>query len=174
MRADGSEFPVELSITRADLPGPPLFCGYLRDVTEAAARERDLRRLVDEQAALRRVATAVAASTDPRRVFSVVTEEVARLLGAQSSNMVRFNADGTATVVGGWSEPRVAQHPGRRHGARWTATPSSARVYPHRRAGAGRQLRGPRRRARRAAARARLPSRPSPRRSSSTGGCGAR
>ena len=44
-----------------------------------------------EQAALRRVATAVAASTDPRRVFSVVTEEVARLLGAQSSNMVRFN-----------------------------------------------------------------------------------
>ena len=95
MRADGSEFPVEVVIvTRADLPGPPLFCGYLRDVTEARARERDQRRLMDEQAALRRVATAVAASTDPRRVFGVVTEEVARLLGAQSSNMVRFNPDG--------------------------------------------------------------------------------
>ena len=64
MRADGSEFPVEVVITRADLPGPPLFCGYLRDVTEAQARERDQRRLMEEQAALRRVATAVAASTD--------------------------------------------------------------------------------------------------------------
>ena len=60
MRKDRSEFPVELIVTRADLPGPPLFCGYLRDVTETRERERDLRRLATEQAALRRVATAVA------------------------------------------------------------------------------------------------------------------
>ena len=39
MRKDGSEFPVEVVVTRADLPGPPLFCGYLRDVTEARERE---------------------------------------------------------------------------------------------------------------------------------------
>jgi PAS domain S-box-containing protein len=111
MRADGSEFPVEVVITRADLPGPPLFCGYLRDVTEARARERDQLRLMEEQAALRRVATAVAASTDPRRVFGVVTEEVARLLRAQSSNMVRFNNDVTGTVVGGWSAGEVRNVP---------------------------------------------------------------
>ena len=111
MRADGSEFPVEVVIARADLPGPPLFCGYLRDVSEARTREREQHRLMEEQAALRRVATAVAASTDPRRVFSVVTEEVARLLGAQSSNMVRFNPDGSATVVGGWSQPPVKNIP---------------------------------------------------------------
>ncbi len=111
MRADGSEFPVEVVITRADLPGPPLFCGYLRDITERKLRERDQARLMAEQAALRRVATAVAASTDPRRVFSVVTEEVARLLGAQSSNMVRFNPDATATVMGGWSAPPITNIP---------------------------------------------------------------
>jgi PAS domain S-box-containing protein len=111
MRADGSEFPVEIVVTRADLPGPPLFCGYLRDMTEAKAREREQRRLMAEQAALRRVATAVAASTDPQRVFSVVTEEVARLLGAQSSNMVRFNPDGTATVMGGWSQAPITNIP---------------------------------------------------------------
>lgn len=34
MRQDGSEFPVELAITRVELPGPPLFTGYLRDITE--------------------------------------------------------------------------------------------------------------------------------------------
>ncbi len=105
MRKDGSEFPIEVVVTRADLPGPPLFAGYLRDVTEAREREEDLRRLVDEQAALRRVATAVAATSDPQRVFAVVTEEVGRLLGAQSANMVRFDPDGVGgTVVGGWSE----------------------------------------------------------------------
>ena len=39
MRADGSTFPVELAVTRPDLPGPPLFCGYLRDVTERRRAE---------------------------------------------------------------------------------------------------------------------------------------
>jgi PAS domain S-box-containing protein len=111
MRADGSEFPVELAITRPDLPGPPLFCGYLRDVTERKRAEKALRRLADEQAALRRVATAVAAETDPARVFDVVTEEVGRLLGAQTSNMVRYDGAGSAAVVGGWNAPGVSSVP---------------------------------------------------------------
>jgi PAS domain S-box-containing protein len=43
MRADGSEFPVELTITRIDLPGPQMFTGYLRDITERKRAEVDLR-----------------------------------------------------------------------------------------------------------------------------------
>ena len=104
-------FPVELIVTRADLPGSPLFCGYLRDVTEARERERDLRRLAAEQAALRRVATAVATRLDPRHAFAVVTEEVGRLLSAQSSNMVRFDDELHATVVGAWNEGDVQNVP---------------------------------------------------------------
>jgi len=111
MRKDGSVFPVEIVVSRADLPGPPLFVGYLRDVTEAHERERALRRLADEQAALRRVATAVATTADPQRVFDVVTEEVARLLGAHSASMLRFNDDRTATVVGVWSAGHVHNVP---------------------------------------------------------------
>jgi PAS domain S-box-containing protein len=111
MRADGSEFPVEVAITRPDIPGPPLFCGYLRDVSDRREGEHALRVLAEEQAALRRVATAVATETDPRRVFGVVTEEVARLLDAQSANMVRYGGDGTATVVGGWSSGAVRNMP---------------------------------------------------------------
>jgi diguanylate cyclase (GGDEF)-like protein/PAS domain S-box-containing protein len=34
MRADGTEFPAEVAITRVDIPGAPLFTGYLRDITE--------------------------------------------------------------------------------------------------------------------------------------------
>ena len=43
MRADGSEFPVELTITRIDLPGPPMFTGYLRDISERKRAEVELR-----------------------------------------------------------------------------------------------------------------------------------
>jgi PAS domain S-box-containing protein len=111
MRRDGSEFPVELAITRPELPGPPLFCGYLRDVTERKRAEKALRRLADEQAALRRVATVVAAETEPARVFDVVTEEVGRVLGAQTSNMVRYDGKGAAAVVGGWNAEGVRSVP---------------------------------------------------------------
>jgi len=44
VRADGSEFPVELAITRIPLDGPPSFTGYLRDITERKRSEEELRR----------------------------------------------------------------------------------------------------------------------------------
>jgi PAS domain S-box-containing protein len=58
MRRDGSEFPVELTITRIGLPGPPTFTGYLRDITERTRADRELRasraRLVEVADAERR------------------------------------------------------------------------------------------------------------------------
>ena len=105
MRADGSEFPAEIGITRPQLGGPPVFTGYIRDITQRRSDEQELRDLAAEQAALRRVAVVVAGEHDPQRVFAVATEEVARLLGAATSNMVRFEDDGTATVEGAWSAP---------------------------------------------------------------------
>jgi PAS domain S-box-containing protein len=43
MRRDGTEFPVELTITRIPLPGAPTFTGYLRDITDRVTAERELR-----------------------------------------------------------------------------------------------------------------------------------
>ena len=68
----------------------------------------DLRMLVEEQAALRRVAVTVATESTAGRVFDVVTEEVARLLGADAANLVSFGPrTGQGVVVGKWSEPGV-------------------------------------------------------------------
>ena len=59
--------------------------------------------LVEEQAALRRVATAVARGAPPEEVFELVTEEAGRLLGASSAGMIRYEPDGqSAVVVGRW------------------------------------------------------------------------
>jgi PAS domain S-box-containing protein len=44
LRADGSEFPVELAITRIRADGPPSFTGYLRDITERKLAEQELQR----------------------------------------------------------------------------------------------------------------------------------
>jgi signal transduction histidine kinase len=58
MRKDGSEFPVELTITRIGVPGPPTFTGYLRDISERKRAEAELRasraRLVEVADAERR------------------------------------------------------------------------------------------------------------------------
>ena len=43
VRADGSEFPIELAITRASLDGPPSFTGFIRDLTESKLAEEQLR-----------------------------------------------------------------------------------------------------------------------------------
>ncbi len=41
MRADGTEFPIELSVTRGELAGRPFFTGYIRDLTERRQAERE-------------------------------------------------------------------------------------------------------------------------------------
>lgn len=43
VRADGSEFPVELTVTRVDLPGGRGFTGFVRDITDRVRAEQDLR-----------------------------------------------------------------------------------------------------------------------------------
>ena len=45
LRADGTEFPVEIAITRIPLEGPPLFTGYLRDITERKVAEHEVKKL---------------------------------------------------------------------------------------------------------------------------------
>jgi PAS domain S-box-containing protein len=116
MRADGSEFPAELTVTRADLAGAPAFVGYVRDITDRQRAEQDLEAarqrlkvVADEQAALRRVATLVAGGAPQAEVFAVVAREVAACLEVPLISIVRFETDGTATHVGVWG--RRNPHP---------------------------------------------------------------
>jgi signal transduction histidine kinase len=59
--------------------------------------------LVQEQAALRRVAVLVARDVPAACVFASVCEEVGRVLGVTTTNLVRYEDDGTASIVGAWA-----------------------------------------------------------------------
>lgn len=92
LHADGSEFPVEVTITRVELPDPEemLFTGYIRDITprrraeelqaklfesERAARE-ELERANARSAFLANASVVLAASLDHRRTLA----KIARLI----------------------------------------------------------------------------------------------
>jgi signal transduction histidine kinase len=61
----------------------------------------ELRMVTDEQAALRRLAMAVARDVPPAEIFTAVADEIGPLLGADDAAVVRFEPDCTATVVAG-------------------------------------------------------------------------
>ena len=70
-------------------------------IAGSTAREQ-LERLVEEQAALRRVAVLVATGEPPDQVFDAVAGELGQLLQVGSSGLLRFQDKHIATVVAGW------------------------------------------------------------------------
>jgi signal transduction histidine kinase len=73
-------------------------------VDGANRKHIELGRLLEEQAALRRVATLVAPGVPPTEVFAAIAEEAGRLLGADNVALARFEPDGAATVLAGLGE----------------------------------------------------------------------
>jgi PAS domain S-box-containing protein len=107
MHADGSEFPVELTVTRLDVPAGPGFIGFVRDITERVRAEQELRSahrrlesIASEQASLRRVATLVARQSTADELLASVAKEVAGVLGVQSTSVIRYDERSMGTLVG--------------------------------------------------------------------------
>jgi PAS domain S-box-containing protein len=71
-------------------------------IANAEARA-EVRRLADEQAALRRVATLVAEAVPASELFDAVTQAVGLLLDADLAVLHVFPGDGMATTVASWS-----------------------------------------------------------------------
>ena len=114
--------------------------------------EADRAQLVEEQAALRRVATLVASGVEPGPLFDAVAAEVEALFRTDISAVVRFEGDGTVTVMGAHGGPhrpgaRVDLDPGyvvaavyrTQQAARFDVEDCRARATGHR-AGLGRAL----------------------------------
>jgi PAS domain S-box-containing protein len=108
----------------------------LGDITERreaeqrlVASERATRLLAGEQAALRRIATLVAAEPTPVELFGRVTEEVGRLLGVPSTTLARFGTEHDVTVAATFTEPGTR---GVTLGARWSLDGDNVAARVHR------------------------------------------
>jgi signal transduction histidine kinase len=73
--------------------------------------QETLRSRLEEQDALRRVATLVARDHAAEDVFDLVTEEVARHLHADAAMTARYDGPGVATVLSDWALPGLEAFP---------------------------------------------------------------
>jgi signal transduction histidine kinase len=86
-----------------------------------ARAEQELRELADTQAALRRLAMLVARGEPPEVVFAAVAREVLAHFGGGTARMIRYELDGTATLVA--NEGSIGPHV--RVGQRWEGFPAT-------------------------------------------------
>ena len=119
-RRDGSMFPVSYVSVPIEMPEGRGAVVAFTDIEDRLTAERSLREreaeLAEQQAALRRVAALVAGDAPSRDVFAAVAREVGTVLRLPLVQMSRYESDGTATVIGAWSE---RPHPFRT-GTRWS------------------------------------------------------
>ena len=94
---------IRAAFTTGRLDAVNLIAGQLAVSLDNAQLYAEYRRIADEQAALRRVATLVARAAPPQEVFAAVAEEVGRLLAADFAILVRYDPADTLEVVGTWT-----------------------------------------------------------------------
>ena len=90
-----------------------------------------LRELADTQAALRRLATLVARGEPPEAVFAAATREALRHFGSGTARMIRYELDGTVTLL--TNEGLTV--PDARVGDRWEGYPPAGLTATVRRTG---------------------------------------
>ncbi|MDQ1745611.1 MAG: hypothetical protein QOE23_3950, partial [Pseudonocardiales bacterium] len=122
---EGCLWGVVTALTRRG-PFPPDTADRMSDFTELAATSianarvgQELRELADTQAALRRLSMLIARGEPPEAVFAAATREALRHFGSGTARMIRYEPDGTATLVAneGTTGPHV------RVGERWEGYP---------------------------------------------------
>jgi two-component system cell cycle sensor histidine kinase/response regulator CckA len=88
LTGDGREIPVELTIARVDLPGPPVFSGYIRDISERLRAEEAIR---SSRALLQAVADGTPDALfvkDRAGAYLLINEAGARALGQTVEEVV--------------------------------------------------------------------------------------
>ena len=117
MRADGSEFPAEVTVTRTGPAAEPTFTGYVRDITERRRAEQDLitsraRLVAASDAARRRITRDLHDGAQQRFVTTLIklqlaeqkwdsAPEQARELVSQALRDARYGLDGLREIVAG-------------------------------------------------------------------------
>jgi sugar diacid utilization regulator len=81
--------------------------GRRHESVDSAQLYAKYRRLVAEQAALRRLATLVARGVEPLEVFGAVADEMRRCVPADAAGLWRFDTDREITIMAAAAEPEM-------------------------------------------------------------------
>ena len=109
MRADGTTFPVELTVTRIGHRDPPVFAGFVRDITHRHHAEQDRQRLVREAVSSR--ASEEAARVRAESAHDEAESERRRLeflAGAGLRMASSMDYETTLQAVAGEAVPQIA------------------------------------------------------------------
>ncbi|MDP9379167.1 MAG: PAS domain S-box protein [Chloroflexota bacterium] len=112
MRSDGSEFPVELAITRIPWDGTLMFTGYIRDITSRKAADEALEARARQQAAVAELGRRALASRDLSALMDEAVVIVARTLRIEYCKVLELLPEGDALLLRagvGWKEGYVGR-----------------------------------------------------------------
>jgi PAS domain S-box-containing protein len=94
LRADGTEFPVELTVTRIPTAGPPVFTGYIRDISERVRARQILEQRVEERtrelATLLDVSQIVASTLDLQPLLSLILDQLKLMVDYGSATIAVY------------------------------------------------------------------------------------
>ncbi len=88
LRVDGSEFPIEMAVTRVDTPDQPLYVGYLRDITERKANEEALSNSEEQYRAIFEAATDSLQLLDAQHRVVDVNPAYERMYGRRREDVI--------------------------------------------------------------------------------------
>jgi PAS domain S-box-containing protein len=94
VKRDGSEFPIELAIIRIGTQKPPMFTGFIRDITERKQAENALRQTEEKYRGIFENAVEGFFQTTPDGKFIAANRAFARMLGFDSpEELIRERTD---------------------------------------------------------------------------------
>ncbi len=93
VRADGSSFPSDISISKVELDGKNLYTAVIRDITERKQAEERIQRQIDYLKALRTIDISLITSFDLHVILDVVLQQILSYLGIDASAVLLVGSD---------------------------------------------------------------------------------
>lgn len=106
LRRDGNEFPVELSVTQVESTDPPIFIGFVRDITTRREQESALRRYAFRLEGLRAIDRAILFAASLEELVNDTLLHVEKLIDCERADVSLYDFEAeTVTVFRSTSAP---------------------------------------------------------------------